>query len=155
MWVWFLFFWKLLQEHTTCLGRTTSVQGARNLWGQRFCVIFLEICTPSLFPPLPSVVQLKEQNRHWTFDQINSWPPVVLSTSPTENRNQVSLKPTKRVILKPCTDCLSCQLWLGIRPCSLGRQIWLNQVGKFGQHIWSTKSKSTKRSPKQQMSSDN
>ena len=29
------------------------VQGARNLWGQRFCVLFLEICAPSLFSPSP------------------------------------------------------------------------------------------------------
>ena len=27
---------------------------------------------------------------------------VVLPTSPTENRNRVSLKPTERVIIKPC-----------------------------------------------------
>ena len=29
------------------------IQGDRNLWGQRFCVLFLEICTPSLFSPSP------------------------------------------------------------------------------------------------------
>ena len=51
------------------------IQGARNLWCQRLCVLFLEISTLP-FLPLPSGVQFSDQKRHWTFDTINKWPPV-------------------------------------------------------------------------------
>ena len=38
--------------------------GVELILGQRFCVLYLEMCTPSLIPPLPSGVQISKQNMH-------------------------------------------------------------------------------------------
>ena len=47
----------------------SDVQGARNLWCQRFRALFLEICTPSLFSPSPlcgGILRTKQSpNRIW------------------------------------------------------------------------------------------
>ena len=34
---------------------------------ERFCVLYFDICTPSLSPPLPSGVQISKKNRRRTF----------------------------------------------------------------------------------------
>ena len=47
------------------------------------CVFFLNFALPPFSLPLPSVVQLLGQNRHWTFCTIYSWPPVHASWIPS------------------------------------------------------------------------
>ena len=39
------------------------------------CYFWKFALTPFSYP-LPSLVEFSDQNRHWTFDTINNWPPV-------------------------------------------------------------------------------
>ena len=84
-WVPQLCFIKMPSASVDALKRApTDVQGSRYLCCQRFIVLYFRVCPPSLISPSPLCGA--EQNRHWTFDIINTWPPVHISRKPLFQR---------------------------------------------------------------------
>ena len=50
--------------------------GVMSFLGKRLCVLWLEICFPSLYPALPSEMQISKQNAHKTCGPIINFTPV-------------------------------------------------------------------------------